>query len=264
MKLPLDIYEINIREAGVGCGKSLFVQHKMLEPYSGQKVIEIGFGQGELLDYLLSQGNIVDGIDVGKHAQEVAGENLQKKGYDSAKYTLLRLDVSNNVFPYDSDYFDRGYILETLEHLANPLNTILELKRVIKDGGELVISIPEQEDTFGTHAGLHWVVYPGLYLRNNFRWFLTSCYYRIKKYIKFGGSGIYILENLKSGGPMVDPLSVTKENCYEHEIWNWVNNSEYIDDWYDVMIESKKHLSDEIELRKNRDGTTYMGGGVWR
>ena len=62
----------------------------------------------------------------------------------------------------------------------------------------------------------------------------------------------------------MDPLSVTKENCYEHEIWGWVDNSEYIDDWYDVIIESRKHLSDEIELRKKRDGATYIGGGVWR
>ena len=42
-KLPIDIYDINKCESGIGCGKSLFVDHHWIPEFSEKNVLDIGF-----------------------------------------------------------------------------------------------------------------------------------------------------------------------------------------------------------------------------
>lgn len=51
--------------------------------------------------------------------------------------------------------FDTAFCLETLEHLSNPYHCLSEIKKLVKIGGDVFLSVPTESVT-------HNVVYPGL------------------------------------------------------------------------------------------------------
>jgi len=74
------------------------------------------------------------------------------------KEDYINLDIENykgvnvvwnlNKFPYpfDDDYFDEILGEQVLEHLDDPIKVMIELKRIIKDTGMIIIRVPH-------HAG---------------------------------------------------------------------------------------------------------------
>ncbi len=69
-------------------------------------------------------------------------------------------------YEYVPQGFDCAFCLETLEHLTNPYNCIAETKKIVKENGEIYISIPHENVT-------HNAIYPGLlWPIHNFEQFL--------------------------------------------------------------------------------------------
>jgi len=63
---------------------------------------------------------------------------------------------------------DIGMTFETIEHLTNPYNCLSEMKKVVKENGTIIISIPHEQITHNT-------IYPGLlYPESNFQEFLRQ------------------------------------------------------------------------------------------
>lgn len=88
------------------------------------KVLDIGARDGSLKDFLNSQTKYY-GID----------KNPQKKG-------IKKVDLDRQKIPFPSKYFDYIIISEVLEHLSNQNNCMKEAKRVLKDNGTLIITVP--------------------------------------------------------------------------------------------------------------------------
>lgn len=64
--------------------------------------------------------------------------------------------------------FDAAFCLETLEHLSNPYHCLSQIKKIVKIGGDIFLSVPTESVT-------HNVVYPGLlWPPQNFRIFLEQ------------------------------------------------------------------------------------------
>lgn len=109
---------------------------------SGMRVLDAGCGKGRHL----CEAFRVPGV-------EVAGIDLQwvdlctAKGYlsvmareNGGKWIVTRADIAN--LPFRSASFDVVVCSEVLEHIADGGTAVAELVRVLKPGGDLVVTVP--------------------------------------------------------------------------------------------------------------------------
>ncbi|MDP3992247.1 MAG: class I SAM-dependent methyltransferase [Nanoarchaeota archaeon] len=108
----------------------------LLDGLDKSKVLELGTGIGEFLLELTEKGFDVIGIDI------IPNKKLIKKGFDIRKHDL------NGGLPFEDSSFDVVVALEVLEHLCNPYKMMKEIKRVLRDGGYAIISMPNTASIF--------------------------------------------------------------------------------------------------------------------
>lgn len=97
------------------------------------RLLDIGCTTGFLLDEARKRGWKTSGVEISSWASRYAGE---KYGLDVINGSLKKAS-----FPDRS--FDVIVMLDVLEHLPNPKETLLEIRRVLKDSGILYISTPD-------------------------------------------------------------------------------------------------------------------------
>lgn len=110
----------------------------------GDIILDAGCGDGYYL-HLLSNLGIplrLVGIDSDEKALESARKNLSDK-----KIKLTRADLRKKL-PFKPQSFDKIILSEVLEHLTNDTGSLKEIKRVLKRGGVLVITVPNHNYSF--------------------------------------------------------------------------------------------------------------------
>ncbi|MDD5423669.1 MAG: class I SAM-dependent methyltransferase [Candidatus Omnitrophica bacterium] len=162
-----------------GDGRFRWVSEFLLKDIAGKAVLDVGCGEGSLLRMLKEKGNSVYGID----ASESGKKSCEEKGVECAV-----VDTSSEKFPLKDDSFDVVLCLETLEHLENPHHCVWEMKRVLKEGGLFIASIPGPKVC-------HPYIYPGLFGIKNFREFLWANGFKILKVKGWGQSPAFIKMN---------------------------------------------------------------------
>jgi SAM-dependent methyltransferase len=135
-----------------------------LPGYTEKRILEIGCGDGALL-VLLKDHNDVHGVE----ASETGVAKCRARGL-----RVQYLDVSSSPLPFANDYFDVVIILEAFEHLMNPYYASQEMRRVLKEKGTLICSVP---NPWSGHPYL----YPGLFQFKYFREFLRQSGFRIAR-----------------------------------------------------------------------------------
>lgn len=216
MKTDMDIFEIYRGERGVGSGKSLF-ESGVIETPKNKRILEVGFGMGILARHMIENGNFFYGIDVGEESIKGAiQDNFIDRG------TFLYMDASRDKLPFIDDFFDQVYMLETIEHLANPIHAIYEIKRVLKRDGVFILQFPRYEEQ-GYNAGNHAHVYPGLLAKEPFERFMMQLYFKKEKYMVNGSSAIYVYKNKKDEGESLigqpDIFKVVAGNYNDSELY---------------------------------------------
>ncbi len=91
----------------------------------GKKILEVGCGNGALLELLKSTNEVV-GVDAS--ADGIAA--CASRGIQS-----YCMDPS-------SKSFDVVICLETMEHMMSPYYALMEMRRVLKNGGKFICSVP--------------------------------------------------------------------------------------------------------------------------
>lgn len=99
----------------------------------GKRVLDYACGMGDLSIYLSSKGAVVSGFDISSKAIEIAQVKAEVNGLD---IDFQVMDASALSFPDKTFDFIVG--LEALHHVIILPNVPQELKRVLKDDGEIV------------------------------------------------------------------------------------------------------------------------------
>lgn len=102
-----------------------------------KKVLDFGCGAGSFINYLAKKDrdSLFFGVDIDKSIINRAKKN---KLYDNEKFFLSDGDR----LPFDDDFFDEVYCYEVLEHVKELDKVLKDIKRVIKKGGVLRVSVP--------------------------------------------------------------------------------------------------------------------------
>ncbi len=98
----------------------------------GGKLLEIGFGEGKALKRFRLDGWNIAGADIDKDCCEYAKRVL--------KVAVLEMNGSN--INTSDNSFDVIYLSQTFEHLPDPIASLNEYYRVLKEDGQLIMEFP--------------------------------------------------------------------------------------------------------------------------
>lgn len=101
---------------------------------AGQRVLDVGCGEGRFTAELLAAGAHVTGIDVAEEPLRRARE--RRGGLD------LRLVPVAGPWELPDAGFDLVWAGEVIEHVASTAAWLSEIRRVLRSGGELLLSTP--------------------------------------------------------------------------------------------------------------------------
>ena len=104
--------------------------------HEGQKMLEIGCGRGEFLSAFQQLGLSCSGVDLSEHGFSHLN-NIQ----------VAKLDISQDILPFEDNRFDVVYHKSLIEHLYSPDHLMRETCRVLKPGGRVIILTPEWVST---------------------------------------------------------------------------------------------------------------------
>lgn len=116
------------------------------------KVLDAGCGRGFYVHALTAFPFIkkIYGVDIDKKYIEIAKKNSLDKRVVISKASLYTL-------PYSDNYFDFIICSEVLEHLERDYAALVELKRVLKKNGTLIITVPNYHFPFFWDP-LNWIL----------------------------------------------------------------------------------------------------------
>ncbi len=104
--------------------------------HAGQRVLDVGCGEGRFAAALAGAGAQVVGIDV-------AEEPLRRARAQHPDLDLtLRLVAPEGPWPLEDASFDVVWAGETIEHVQDTAAWLSEVRRVLRSGGELLLSTP--------------------------------------------------------------------------------------------------------------------------
>jgi len=104
---------------------------------TGKKVLEVGCGAGLGLGYLSKKAQSVIGGDISEDALKEA------RGHYRKRVELVRLDAQN--LPFRDACIDTVVAMEILYYLPHPDEFLGECRRILADGGTLVLSIGNKD-----------------------------------------------------------------------------------------------------------------------
>ncbi len=102
-----------------------------LKANKGEKVLEIGCNQGILVKKMRERGIDTQGIDINPQAVK-----------ESLAQEVHVMDATSLQFPDNS--FDKIYSLHTIEHITDVKAVFLEISRVLRPGGRVVLVYPAE------------------------------------------------------------------------------------------------------------------------
>lgn len=103
----------------------------------GSLILEAGCGVGAQTK-IIAPKNISSQIisaDISSESIKQAKELTNSLGITNVKFK--QADIFN--LPFKKNHFDHVFVCFVLEHLVNPFNSLIELKRVLKPGGTIMV-----------------------------------------------------------------------------------------------------------------------------
>ena len=129
----------------------------LLEVRPGDHVLEIGFAHGKAIEMIADLANegFVAGVDPSETMIKL-GSRTNERFVRSGRVELKLGSVSD--IPYEGGRFDKVCTVNTVYFWPSPEEDLKEMRRVLKDGGTLMVSFRGR----GTRRGLASLFGPGL------------------------------------------------------------------------------------------------------
>ncbi|MCS7093221.1 MAG: class I SAM-dependent methyltransferase [Patescibacteria group bacterium] len=124
-----------------------------VETLKPKKVLDAGCGRGFYLKALTYFPFIreIHGIDINDHYLKIANQITS----DDSRVFVKKQSIQKT--SYQDNYFDLIICSEVIEHLKDDVGALRELKRVLKDKGYLIITVPNEEFPF-LWDPLNWIL----------------------------------------------------------------------------------------------------------
>ena len=103
-----------------------------------QNIFDLGCSTGIFLELIAKEGYTPFGSDVNRNLVQ---ENQKRYG------DHVKLQAGNRI-DFPDKYFDAVTLFDSIEHMPNPISTLKEVARVVKDDGLVVISTPNVNGLF--------------------------------------------------------------------------------------------------------------------
>jgi 2-polyprenyl-3-methyl-5-hydroxy-6-metoxy-1,4-benzoquinol methylase len=100
---------------------------------SGERVLEVGCSSGALTERIAAMGCRVTGIEVRPDAAERARRFAED---------ILVGDLTTMALALRPSSFDAILLIDVLEHVADPLKALRRLFPLLREGGRIVVAIP--------------------------------------------------------------------------------------------------------------------------
>jgi len=112
----------------------------------GSNVLEAGCGVGAQTIILArnSPNAKFTAVDLSEESLRVAKERVSSQGFTNV--TFQQSDIFH--MPYEDDSFDHLFLCFVLEHLPNPIEALLCLRRVLKRGGTITVIEGDHGSTY--------------------------------------------------------------------------------------------------------------------
>jgi methionine biosynthesis protein MetW len=99
----------------------------------GERLLDIGCGDGSISILNKHKFREIHGIDISETALREAAE----------KEVIVRLiNLNEQPIPNKNSYYDAILCMDLIEHVIDPLNVLVEIKRVLKHNGQLLLTTP--------------------------------------------------------------------------------------------------------------------------
>ena len=111
----------------------------------GGRILDVGCGRGVILGSLADRGFEVHGVERSAAAA---------RGADPRAAIRIAPRLADARYP--EGHFDEVMIWHVLEHLPDPLETLVEIHRILRPGGRLVVAVPNFGSTQARWSGPDW------------------------------------------------------------------------------------------------------------
>ena len=156
---------------------------------SGHDVLDVGCADGDVGRLLQETGNRVSGLDRDEEAAEKARADLER-------VVVADLDTSSLLDHFEAASFDVVVLADVLEHLREPERALREATELLREGGRLVLSVPNV-----AHGALRLALLQG-------RWSYTETGLLDRTHLHFF-TRTSLLQLLEGVGLAVDDLRAT-------------------------------------------------------
>ena len=194
---------------------------KKITPKKG-KILEIGSGHGFFLEMMKKEGFDMTGIDISKEKRRIA-----------KKVTKVKvLDVNINEENLNLGPFDAIVLFHVLEHIADPVMFLKNIKKILKPKGVVVVEVPNcndfQLDLNKPYRNFYWQrAHIHYYTPNILKWiFKVSGLSRMK----IIGTHRYSVENMFS-------WKITNKPQMDEPVYNLPKEYEWIEKPYKHYLE---------------------------
>lgn len=109
--------------------------------------LEIG-GPSPNREYLYKNTSGMDNVVFAEQTAWALNKNKSEYNYYPGKSGKIIISEATDMHLVPNKKYDFVLLCHSLEHIANPLKALIECKRVVKDGGYIIILVPEKTECF--------------------------------------------------------------------------------------------------------------------